>query len=449
LVENVVKVDPEGPPSIVGAASSPTVGAPAPRWQPPQVLATKRTRKLSTWLWPAFALVATAGLGWYFGAPRVLGPIVLAAPVSRVDFVQTLVASGHIEAPYRVSIGSQVTGVVAGVPVAEGAVVRAGDVLVTLDDTEARAAVVQAEGQLAEAEARIRQIIALTLPSAEQSLIQANATLLDAQKTYDRAATLAAGGNATLASLDDARKSLDVAKTQMRSAELQVFTNRPRGSDYVLAETQVAQTTAVVAAAKSRLSYTILKAPRNGVLIARSVEVGNIAQPGKELMSLSPEGNVQVVVQIDERNLGLIAIGQNALASADAYAKQVFPARIAYINPGVGLQTASVEVKLDVPDLPAYIREDMTISVDIEVARHPKALVVPVIDVHDANGARPWILKASGGYARRETVTVGLLSAGKAEILSGLAEGESVIPASADVRDGGRIRLRTPPSVTL
>jgi HlyD family secretion protein len=445
LVKDVIKADQASPPLILANSTGLALVAP-PRGETPHVVARKRVRRLASWLWTALAMAVAAGLGWYFGTPLVLGPIVQAAPVVRADFVQTLVASGHIEAPYRVSVGSQVTGVVASVPVAEGAMVRAGDVLVTLDDTEAQAAVVQAEGQLAEANARIRQIIALTLPSAEQSLKQANATLLDAQKTYDRAATLAANGNATLVSLDDAKKSLDVAQTQVRSAELQVFTNRPRGSDYVLAETQVAQTTALVAAAKSRLGYTTLKAPRNGVLIARSVEVGNIVQPGKELLSLSPEGNVQVVVQIDERNLGLIAIGQNALASADAYANQVFPARIAYINPGVGLQTASVEVKLDVPDLPAYIRQDMTISVDIEVARHPNSLIIPVIDVHDVNGGRPWILKAAGDHARREAVTLGLVSAGKAEILSGLTEGEIVIPATADVRDGGRVRVRAPPS---
>ncbi|MEI8144942.1 MAG: efflux RND transporter periplasmic adaptor subunit, partial [Alphaproteobacteria bacterium] len=180
------------------------------------------------------------------------------------------------------------------------------------------------------------------------------------------------------------------------------------------------------------------------VLIWRDVEVGNGVQPGRELMRLSPAGELQITVQIDEKNLGLIAVEQQALASADAFATERFPAIVSFINPGVDLQRASVEVKLNVPSPPAYLRQDMTVSVDIEVARRPKALVAPLTDIHDLSLGRPWLFKAEDGHARRHPITVGLVSAGKAEVLTGLAEGDVIVPSTLQMRDGARIRLHAP-----
>ena len=147
--------------------------------------------------------------------------------------------------------------------------------------------------------ARLRE---LTLPSAEEALKQAQATL--AQRT-DRPTTgrqsLPKTAYATKATLDDATRALDVARAQVRSAEFQVFTNRPGGSDYVMAETQLNQAQASLATAQSRLSYTVINAPRDGVLISRDVERGNVVQPSNVLMKLSPSGDTQLVVQIDEK----------------------------------------------------------------------------------------------------------------------------------------------------
>ncbi len=397
----------------------------------------------SPWVWGGLAVAGVGALVWFFGVPLVFGPVVAVAPVLRADFVQTLVASGHVETPFRVTIGSQITGVVASIQVVEGQRVRADDTLITLDDREARATTVQTEGQVAQAEARIRQIRELTLPSAEQALVEVTATLLSVRQAYERQKTLTANGNGSRAALEEATKNLQVARAQLRSAELQVFTNRVGGSDSVLAKSQLAQAQAALAVARSRLSDHTIKTPRDGVLIARDVEVGNVVQPGTQLMLVSPSGDAQIVVQIDERNLGLIALGLPALASADAYAKETFPAKIVYINPGIDLQRASVEVKLGVPDPPAYLSQDMTVSVDIEVARRPQALIVAAADIQGINGAHPWVLKAVSGHARRQAVSVGLVSAGKAEILSGLEAGDRVVGASAGpLTDGAPIRPR-------
>lgn len=384
----------------------------------------------------ALAVLVVAAAA-YRGAPLILGPAVEADPVKREDFVQRIVASGHVETPYRTNVGSQVTGIVAEVPVAEGQTVKAGDVLVILDRREAQAAVAQAQNALAQAEARIRQLRDVTLPTAQAALKQAQASVTEASRGYTRAVELAKDGFASKAALDDAAKALEAARAQLKSAELQVQSSRSDGSDYDMAQYQAAQARAALDVAKAKLGYTTITAPNDGVLIARNVERGNVVQPNNVLMVLSPFGDTRLVVQIDERNLGLIALGQKALASADAYAGESFAAEVDFINSSVDVQRASVEVKLRAPAPPKYLREDMTVSVDIETTRHPAALVIPAQDLHDAAGAA-WVLKAEGSRAVRQAVKVGLVNAGHAEILDGLAAGDLVLPGR--VKPGQRIR---------
>jgi HlyD family secretion protein len=393
------------------------------------------------WKWHVVAVLIAAVLAAYAGPGLLFGPRVVGDAAIRAEFIQTVVASGHIEAPFRVNVGSQVTGVVTNVPVVEGQNVKAGDTIILLDDREAKAALVQAEEVVAQGEARMRQMREFTWPSAEQALAQAQATVVNAQKAYDRASKLAANGYTTTVVLENARKALDLAKSQVRSAQLQVATSQSGGSDYVMAETQLSQAKASAAAARTRLSHTVITAPRDGVLISRHVEVGSIVQPSAILMALSPTGETQLVVQIDEKNLGLIMVGQSALASADAFAKQNFPAEVIYINPSVDVQRASVEVKLRVPMPPAYIRQDMTVSVDIEVARRPNAVIVSSGSIRRLSDGKAWLMTVNGGRTQQRMVEVGLVSGGKAEIIAGITEKQISIPSTnTAIKLGQRVR---------
>jgi HlyD family secretion protein len=211
---------------------------------------------------------------------------------------------------------------------------------------------------------------------------------------------------------------------------MQAATALPPGSDYAVALTALAQARASADAATSRLRYATIKAPVAGILIKRNVEPGDVVQPGKTLMTLSPEGQTQLVVQIDERNLKTLRVGQPAQASADAYADRCFAAELVYINPGIDAQRGSVEVKLAVPQPPDYLRQDMTVSVDIMVASRQQALVVPLLAVHDAEGPKAWVLKAEHGGLVRQHVLLGLRSAGMAEVVEGLAPGDLVVPVN-------------------
>lgn len=383
--------------------------------------------------------VVVGGLGFVV-ARWLLGPEVVVYPAMRSDIVRTVVASGHVETPYRVEIASQITGIVEDVLVDEGQTVTRGQPLIGLEKSELNAALVQAQGAVAQAEARVRQMKEVSLPAAEQSLRQARATLDNAQSSYDRAEQLNRNGYGTRANLDEATKNLDIARTLVRTAELQVFTMSPGGSDSVMAQTQLDQAQANLTSARVRLGYATITAPRDGVLISRSVERGTVVQPGRALMVLAPSGDVQLVLQVDEKNLGLIHTGQPALASADAYPDKRFAATVTYINPSVEISRASVEVKLTVPDPPAYLRQDMTVSVDIEVDRRDGAVVVPARTVHDPATAAPWVLVVRDGRAREQPVKLGLRAADKVQVTQGLEPGALVIPIASGVRAGQRIR---------
>ena len=397
--------------------------------------------RLAAWRGRIVAVLLLAALAAYFLPDYLFGPRIAVAEAVRRELVQTVVASGRVAAPNRVDIGSQIVGSVANVPVIEGQTVKAGQTLIELESTESRAAEKQAEVAVAQAEARLRQLRELQLPVAGQTLRQAQANLQNARVQFERNKKLYEAGYVGKAVLDDAQRNLEVAETQVKSALKQVETARPRGSDYAVALTTLDQARASLQAARARLAYTVIQAPADGTLIARDVERGDVVQPGKVLMVLSPAGATQLVLQIDERNLGQLKLGQKALASADAYATQKFPAELAYINPGIDAQRGTVEVKLDVPNPPEYLRQDMTVSVDIEIARRANTLVIPAEAVRESTNSSPWVLKAVSGRARRQAVKLGLTGGGMVEILDGLSPGDLVVmEAAARLHEGGRLR---------
>lgn len=403
---------------------------------------TNQISLLTRWRWHILVGLIALSMAGYFALQRWQGPQLSAEVVQQRDFVQTVVASGHVESPHRVDIGSQITATVARVPVAEGQSVKAGTLLIALAPDELLAAERQAAIAVQQARAKLRQLLEVQAPVAGQALRQAQANLDNANAAYRRNQDLFRQGFIGQAALDDARKAAEMADAQLRSAQKQVDTTTSTGSDYAMAVTAISQAQAAYAAARARTAYATIRSPADGVLIARNVEVGDVVQPGKVLMTLSPQGMTQIVIAVDEKNLHLIAPGQQALVSADAYPQQKFTAELVYINPGVNAQTGAVDVKLDVPAPPATLRQDMTVSVDIEVARKPQALLLPVSAVHDIDSPTPWVLRVQNGRAQKVALPGGLRSGGLLAVQNGLQAGDLVLAANAGVQDGERVRVR-------
>jgi HlyD family secretion protein len=399
---------------------------------------------LSRLRWTHFAVAIAVVTGAYTGMNWWLGPQVPVESVIKRDFIQTVVASGHVESPHRVDIGAQITSTVTRIPVNEGDDVKAQDVLIELAATELQATERQADIAVTQAQARIRQLKELQAPVAEQTLRQAKSNLQNAQSALTRNQSLFKQGFIGEAALDDSRKAVELADAQVNSAQKQLETTRSTGSDYAMAESAVSEARAAADAAHARAKYAVIRAPMQGTLIGRNVEVGDVVQPGKVLMTLSPKGKTQLVLAIDEKNLRLIALGQKAIVSADAYPLQKFDATLVYINPGVNAQTGAVEVKLDIDKPPAFLRQDMTVSVDIEVARRLQTLLLPAAAVHDADGPSPWVARVENGHIAKVLLMAGLRSDGFVEVLRGLNEGDMVVSGAPAAPIGARVRTRVP-----
>ena len=388
-------------------------------------------------LWGLLALLlGAASLRWW------LGPQVQTEAVQRRDVLQTVVASGRAETPHRVNIGAQITGTVARVPVSEGQVVRVGDVLVELVDTELQSAQRQAQQAVVQAQNRLRQMNELQGPVVQQALRQSQASLDAARANGQRSLALFEQGFIGQAALDESRKAWALADAQVLAAQQQVASTRAGGAEHSLASGAVAEAQANAEMVNAKARYALIQAPASGQLIGRNVEVGDVVQAGKVLMTLSPEGAMQLVVQIDERNLRLMALGQQALASADAYPQQKFKAQVAYINPGINAQTGAVEIKLDVLEPQQNLQQDMTVSVDLLVARKPQVLALQAGHVNDIGGASPWVWLLQAGHALRRPVRLGLRGGAWVEVLDGLREGDAVITLPNALREGQRVRVQ-------
>jgi HlyD family secretion protein len=388
-------------------------------------------------LWGVLALfLGAALLRWW------VGPQVQTEAVQRRDVLQTVVASGRVETPHRVNIGAQITGTVARVPVSEGQTVKAGDVLVELVGTELQSALRQAQQAVVQAQNRLRQMNELQGPVLQQTLRQAQASLDTAQASWQRNQALFGQGFIGQAALDESRKALALADAQVRAAQQQVTSTRAGGAEHSLALGAVAEAQANAETVNAKARYAVIQAPASGQLIGRNVEVGDVVQAGKVLMTLSPEGAMQLVVQIDEKNLRLMALGQQALASADAYPQQPFKAQVVYINPGINAQTGAVEIKLDVLEPQQNLKQDMTVSVDLVVARKPQVLALQVGRVNEISGASPWVWLVQAGRVVRRPVRLGLRGGAWVEVLEGLREGDAVITSPIALREGQRVRVQ-------
>ena len=394
-------------------------------------------KPLLKWGAASLALLAVAGVGLL--ASQRGTPVQLVA-VARTGIVQSVVATGRMNAPARMDIGAEVTATVLEVRVREGDRVQAGEVLLRLSDAEARAGLQQARAALVEARGRATEQQAVTAPVATQAVVQARAAFTAAERDYQRARDLVAQGFFSQQKLDDARRALDTAQSALQSARVQAQANQPGGVERALAAARVNQADAALGMAQARLARLGITSPVDAIVLTRSVEPGAMAQPGRVLLSLAAQGGTRIDANIDEKNLRLLNVGMPARAVADAYPGQPFDAQLSYIAPAIDPQRGTVEVRLAVPNPPAFLRPDMTVSVELIGGLKKDALVLPSGAVRDADREAPWVLALQDGRAVRVPVKLGLRGVGSVEILDGLKEGNAVIPQTDKAVAGDRVR---------
>lgn len=405
-----------------------------------------RSRRLTWWL----AALVAAGLALAIGGWVVQRPKEAAAvQVQLRPLVRTLQFSARASSLNRVDIGATVTGRVERVWVEEGARVAPGQPLVRLEQDELRAALLQAVAGEQQAAARLAGLRGTGRVTAGAGVAQADATLRNARAELARVEQLVSQEFLSASRLDDARRAVDVAVAQQTAARAQALALEDAGTDVVQARAALETARASSAAARARLAQTELRSPAIAQVLARHVEPGQIVQPGKALLSLALQGPVLLIAQVDERFLGQLQSGQAATVVADAYPGQRFSARIVSLAPAIDAQRGAVEVKFALEGAaPPFLREDLTVSVEVETGRREQALAVPLralragAPVGADNAAM--VLVAVDGRATSRNVRLGLRTLEVAEVTQGLST-DDIVLLDANVNAGDRVRVQLRP----
>lgn len=372
-------------------------------------------RRLWGWI-VAVTTVAVVLLGVVLARPQS----VRATAVERRDVVRTIVLTGRVRPAASPEVGVTTAGIVQRVFVREGDRVSSGQLLVQLDDARARAAVMEARAMLATARGR-----------AESERKQAATAVRQTARDLERARALYAKGALSARDVEEAIRAAADARSVAEAANTRVAAG---------AFAEVERARAVIASAEAQLTNTRVTAPAAATVTARLVDPGDVVAPGQPLLELATVGATELVAFASEDNLADLRVGAGALVSADAYPAQRFTAHIAWIAPTIDPAQGTVEVRLGISDPPSYLKPEMTVSVNIDVARRRNALVVPRAAVHDLDTPAPWVLVERGGRAVRRTIQAGIVGESRVEVVRGLVVAERVLVESAE--PGARIRVR-------
>ena len=361
------------------------------------------------------------------------GPALAGYKVAERPLIQTVVATGRVVAVSRAQIGSPVTGVVIERRVREGDRVQAGDVLAVLRADDMEAAVRDAEAALA-------QLQQSTRPQAQAALREAEARLTQATREAQRRRELFQQQAIAREEMEQAIQAETTARANTEQARL-------TARSLLAGNPAEAAARARVASSKAQLAKTTIRAEVAGTVLTRNAEPGDLVQPGRILFEIAQTGDTEIQVPLDEKNLEVLAIGQTAMCIADAYPARPFPAKVGFIAPSVDPQRGTVDIRLTVTPVPSFLRQDMTVSVNVETGRRDKAIVVPneALTAMDGNRAELWLIV--DGRATKRPVQLGLRGLTQTEVTSGLHVGDWILSdARASVAPGDRVRVVPGPS---
>lgn len=302
------------------------------------------------------ALAIIAALAWYNITHRSEnGKLQFeTGQVRRDDLTVTVSATGTLEPTNQVEVGSELSGIIKEVRVDFNDRVRVGQELARLDDTKLRAAVAKSEAALA---------------SARAGLKEAEATATEAQANFERMQHLRRSTDNRVPSdqdLETARATLDRALAAVAAARA-----------------RIAEATATLNVDRTNLEKSVIYSPINGVVLTRSVDPGQTVAASFQapvLFTLAEDlALMELHVDVDEADVGLVREGQPAVFTVDAYPERSFPAVIRQVR--YGAQTTSgvvtYETVLTVSNEDLTLRPGMTATAEITVQEVRDALLVP------------------------------------------------------------------------
>lgn len=412
----------------------------------------------------ALLVCGAAGLAawvYYRNIPEV--QTVRAKTITSSATMPALAATGYIVAHHKIDVNSKVTGRVKWIGVEKGDRVRAGQVLVELEDDEFRAQVQQSGGQVQAARAYLQELETGSrtqeIDQALSNLEQARATLRDDRVTLERTRMLAQQGVVARQQLDDAEARYDSDASRVNSLTQAYALTKigPRQEEILRARGNLIQAQGQLAYAEAQLAATKIRAPVDGTILERTAEVGELITstfastaaggPIGSVVSLANLKDLQVELDIAQNDFAKLHPSQHAVVTTDAYPDRKYDGELAEVAPEANRQKATVQVKVQIQSPDEFLRPDMNATVlftSNSPAKQEKTtgVLVPQNAIQsDQHGH--WVLVANDGRAvTREVHEIQNRSDGV--VVSGLMGGENVIvAASSPVTNGSRIRQKT------
>ena len=304
------------------------------------------------WVWVATAVVIVAGAALYYQATLPpLVPAIVTVPVSRGTIVETVEATGTLQAVKTVQVGTQVSGTIKALHADFNTRVHRGQIIAELDPALFETQVEQARASLARLES-----------DGQRAVVQ----LDDARRKLTRAQTLAAQGLISASDLEAAEVDVRMAEASWRGMQA-----------------QVEQARASLHQGEVNLEHTVITAPIDGIVISRNVDVGQTVAASMQaptLFVLARDLNaMQVNASIAESDIGRITAGQGVTFHVDAYPRDVFRGTVSQVRlqPVVEQNVVSYVTIIDVPNPDLRLKPGMTATVSVVIARAESVLQVP------------------------------------------------------------------------
>jgi HlyD family secretion protein len=372
--------------------------------------------------------------------------------------------TGTIRAHREAAIGAQVSARVTEVRVREGDPVTEGQVLITLDRTQAESQARQARAGVEAARAGLEgarrrlEIIEQGARTEERAIArsrleQAESALRTASADLERLRGLFEQGAVSRQQLDAAENGYETARTNRDSA-LQSLDLMERGArpeeiqaaqkDVEAAAARLEQAEAVGAQAEEMLAYTVIRSPLTGVAYERNIDPGEITSTmgGPPLLRVADLSSVYYEATVAERNALAVRAGQRVSVTLPANGDDVLEGSVEQLVPVADPGSREFLVRISLPDSRRITRPGVFARGAIVVAEREDAVVVPKDALVDRGDHRV-VFVVTDGQAEERVVEVGLTDRTRAEIRSGVEANETVVVVGAQgLRDGDFVRVQ-------
>lgn len=410
-----------------------------------------RLRK--SWLWSALAVLLIAVLVYYYRAGQVLEVETVAVRKGNMLVSVTPTETGTVDSDATAQIKAEVAGRISELPVAEGARVKAGEVLARLESSELTARVALAGSMLDAARMRLESArISLPLERARTTaaVAEAQARYDDAKQRYEKKQKLSATRLISQGDMESAGAELATAQAVLETARANQDQVALQQRQIAIAAADVQQQEAALRVAQVNLDHSLIRAPIAGTVVELPIKAGELMQPGSVVARITRLDALYVKAQIDEVDLSRLQVGQQAEIQFDTQPAVKYAATLFEISPAVSvekLKSRNVAVKLRLTEPPPFLRPGMSADVEIIVANVDDVLLVPAQTVM-AKNKEQFVYVLADGVVVKRLVEVGRSNWDAVEVVHGLNLDEAVISSldAEGLKPG--VRARPTPKAT-